>query len=53
MIWKNTDFENHRHIEMTSESRRELLNSILRYYELHALHGVKINSHKVLEEVLG
>ncbi|MEO8149129.1 MAG: DNA repair protein RecO [Bacteroidia bacterium] len=49
----NSDFENHHQIEMSGEARRELLNNILHYYELHALHGAKINSHKVLEEVLG
>jgi hypothetical protein len=38
---------------MKNDERRELLQTILRYYELHALHGSKINSHKVLEEVLG
>lgn len=49
----NTDFDAHQQIEMTTAARRELLNNILRYYELHALHGAKVNSHKVLEEVLG
>lgn len=49
----NVDFENHHVIDMKNEERRVLLQTILRYYELHALHGSKINSHKVLEEVLG
>lgn len=55
LLWQitNADFENHHQIEMTSEARRELLSHILRYYELHTLHGAKINSHRILEEVLG
>lgn len=49
----NCNFEKHHVLEMKSDERRELLLTILRYYELHALHGSKINSHKILEEVLG
>lgn len=49
----NADFDTHHLIEMNSENRKELLSNILYYYQLHALHGAKINSHKVLEEVLG
>ncbi len=45
-------FDEHHKITMTAAERRGLLQTILAYYELHALHGIKINSHAVLAEVM-
>ena len=39
-------------IKTTTDERKDLLDALLLYYKLHALHGGKINSYQVLTEVL-
>lgn len=37
---------------LTKSARSIILDGLLRYYEIHALHGRKIKSHIVLREIL-
>lgn len=46
------DFDTYTSISINSQQRKELLHSFILYYELHMTHGLKIQSHQVLEEVM-
>ena len=45
-------FENFHELIIPGAATRQLLHSLVRYYELHLTHGQVIMSHKVLEDVL-
>ncbi|MBI1306784.1 MAG: DNA repair protein RecO [Bacteroidetes bacterium] len=52
--WKmvNSNLEEWSEAEVPSAVRANLMDHLLRYYEIHGLHGDKIKSHLVLREVL-
>ena len=45
-------FDGHQEIKITREQRKELLEALVAYYEIHQTHGGRIRSHEVLHEVL-
>lgn len=53
-LWKlmQQTFENYHEVVIPDATARELLNAMVRYYELHFTHGQIIRSHKVLTDVL-
>jgi DNA repair protein RecO (recombination protein O) len=48
----NCSFENYHNIALSSPERKELLKSLVTFFEMHQTQGSNIRSHKVLEEVL-
>lgn len=45
-------FDGHQQISITRQQRKELLEALVSYYEIHQTHGSRIRSHEVLHEVL-
>jgi predicted aspartyl protease len=48
----DTGFDGHQEIRLNREQRKELLEALVMYYEIHQTHGSRIRSHEVLHEVL-
>ncbi|NNC84670.1 MAG: DNA repair protein RecO [Bacteroidia bacterium] len=48
----NATFENFYHIESIAGLRWQMIEALVKYYELHHTHGKNIQSHFVLKEVL-
>ncbi len=48
----NTNLDEWSNQVITRQTRSNLLNQLLNYYEIHGLHGRKIKSHHVLREIL-
>lgn len=53
-LWEivHTSTEKLTSLHIARETRSALMDQLLRYYEIHALHGRKIKSHLILREVL-
>ncbi len=45
-------YANYKEIQINNSRKRQLLNALVMYYELHQTHGVAIRSHKVLNEIM-
>ncbi len=48
----NKSFDNFHDFELPKEISKEILHSLVTYFEIHQTHGSQIRSHKVLEEIL-
>jgi hypothetical protein len=51
-LFASATVSTHHLIGTTSTERKELMEMLILYFQLHVLQGSKINSHKVLMEVL-
>jgi DNA repair protein RecO (recombination protein O) len=49
----NADFNDYQSVIIPGDHARQLLQSLVTYFEIHHTHGSTIKSHRVLEEVLG
>lgn len=48
----NAGFDNYQTIVLNKAEKTALLHALVMYFELHLGHGLKINSHHILEEVM-